>query len=71
MIQVVDFEKTAFSTPFRGVLPPSGPLIIAEDWQGVLRHAVLEAMSIGELGAKGPPTFWHQGNARAPFALKA
>src|SRR5271157_1912057 len=30
MIHVVDFEKTAFSTPFRGVLPPSGPQISAE-----------------------------------------
>ena len=30
MIHVVDFEKTAFSTPFRGVLAPSGPQISAE-----------------------------------------
>src|SRR5208337_2237439 len=30
MIHVVDFEKTAFSTPFRGVLPPFGPQIGAE-----------------------------------------
>jgi hypothetical protein len=30
MIHVVVFEKTAFSTPFRGVLPPSGPQISAE-----------------------------------------
>ena len=41
----------------RGVLPPSGPLIIAEDWQGVLRHAVLEAMPISELGAEGATHF--------------
>jgi len=34
MIHVVDFEKTAFSTPFRGVLPPSGPQIIAESGMG-------------------------------------
>ena len=34
MIHVVDFEKTAFSTPFRGVLPPSGPQIIAESGRG-------------------------------------
>ena len=27
MIHVVVFEKTAFSTPLRGVLPPSGPQI--------------------------------------------
>jgi len=30
MIHVVDFEKTAFSTLFRGVLPPFGPQISAE-----------------------------------------
>src|SRR5271157_5972360 len=34
MIHVVDFEKTAFSTPFRGVLPPSGPQISAESGRG-------------------------------------
>ena len=34
MIHVVDFEKTAFSTPFRGVLPPSGPQIMAESGMG-------------------------------------
>ncbi len=31
MIHVVDFEKTAFSTPFRGVLPPFGQQISAEN----------------------------------------
>src|SRR5271157_3117190 len=30
MIHVVDFEKTTLSTPFRGVLAPSGPQISAE-----------------------------------------
>jgi len=30
MIHVVDFEKTALSTSFRGVLAPSGPQISAE-----------------------------------------
>ena len=34
MINVVDFEKTAFSTPFRGVLAPSGLQIIAESGMG-------------------------------------
>ncbi len=34
MIHVVDFEKTAFSTSFRGVLPPSGPQISAEGGMG-------------------------------------
>jgi len=30
MIHVVDFEKTAFSTPFPGLLAPSGPQISFE-----------------------------------------
>ena len=34
MVHVVDFEKTAISTPFQGVLPPSGPQIIAESGMG-------------------------------------
>src|SRR5208337_3239020 len=34
MTHVVDFEKTAFSTSFRGVLPPSGPQIMAESGMG-------------------------------------
>ncbi len=34
MIHVVDFEKTAFSTPFRGVSAPSGPQISAESGRG-------------------------------------
>ncbi len=34
MIHVVDFEKTALSTSFRGVLPPSGPQISAESSMG-------------------------------------
>jgi hypothetical protein len=34
MIHVVDFEKTAFSTPFRGVLAPSGQQINTESGRG-------------------------------------
>src|SRR5271157_5204039 len=34
MTHVVDFEKTALSTSFRGVLPPSGPQISAESSMG-------------------------------------
>jgi len=34
MIHVVDFEKTTFSTPFGGVLPPSGPQIGADSGSG-------------------------------------
>src|SRR5208337_46296 len=34
MVHVVDFEKTAISSPFQGVLPPSGSQIIAESGMG-------------------------------------
>ena len=34
MIHVVDFEKTAFSSPIQGVLPQCGQRIIAESGRG-------------------------------------
>ncbi|MGA2701971.1 MAG: hypothetical protein ABSH35_12865 [Isosphaeraceae bacterium] len=55
MIHVVEFRKIAFSTLFQGVIPPSGQQIIAEGWQGVFRHAVLEAMPVGELADLAKP----------------
>ena|GEM_PF-4210391 len=39
----------------KGVIPPSGQQIIAEGWQGVFRHAVLEAMPVGELADLAKP----------------
>ena len=35
MVHVVDFEKTAFSTPFQRVLTPSGPQISAESGRAI------------------------------------
>jgi Transposase DDE domain len=49
MIHSVDPRQNRLFDPFQGVIPPAGKRIIAEGWQGVFRHAVLEAMPVGEL----------------------
>ncbi len=49
MIHVVDFEKTAFSTLSRGVLPPFGPQISAEGgW-------ATQSLAPGKPGCGWPP----------------
>ncbi len=50
MIHVVDFEKTAFSTLFRGVLPPLGPQISAESGRAT------QSLAPGEPGWPPTPT---------------
>ena len=42
MIHVVDPRQNRLFDPFQGVIPPAGQRIIAEGWQGVFRHALLE-----------------------------
>ena len=49
MIHAVDPRQNRLFNPFEGVIPPSGQRIIAEGWQGVFRHALLEVMPVGEL----------------------
>ena len=49
MIHTVDPRQNRLFDPFQGVIPPSGQRIIAEGWQGVFRHALLEVMPVGEL----------------------
>ncbi len=49
MIHAVDPRQNRLFDPFQGVIPPSGQRIIAEGWQGVFRHALLEVMPVGEL----------------------
>jgi hypothetical protein len=49
MIHSVDPRQNRLFDPFQGVIPPSGQRIIAEGWQGVFRHALLEVMPVGEL----------------------
>ena len=55
MSHIADSPKNRLFAPFSGRFTPSGPRIIAEGWQGVLRHAVLEAMPVGELADLAKP----------------
>jgi hypothetical protein len=49
MIHSVDPRQDRLIDPFQGVIPPAGQRIIAEGWQGVFRHVLLEVMPVGEL----------------------
>jgi hypothetical protein len=49
MIHLVDPRQNRLFDPFEGVIPPAGRRIIAEGWQGVFRHVLLEVMPVGEL----------------------
>jgi Transposase DDE domain len=49
MIFTVNPRQNRLFDPFEGVIPPAGRKIIAEGWQGVLRHVLLELMPVGEL----------------------
>jgi hypothetical protein len=50
MIHTVDPRQNRLFDPFDGVIPPVGRRIIADGWQGVFRHVILEVMPVGELG---------------------
>jgi hypothetical protein len=50
MIHTVDPRQNRLFDPFDGVIPPLGRRIIAEGWQGVFRHVLLEVMPVAELG---------------------
>ena len=49
MIHSVDPRQNRLFDPFEGVIPPAGRKIIANGWQGVFRHVILEVMPVGEL----------------------
>jgi len=49
MIYAVDPRQNRLFDPFEGVIPPVGWKIIANGWQGVFRHAILEVMPVGKL----------------------
>jgi hypothetical protein len=55
MIHAVDPRQNRLFDPFQGVIPPSGQQIIAEGWQAVFRHALLEVMPVGELAENFHP----------------
>ena len=50
MIHTVDPRQNRLFDPFDGVIPPAGRQIIADGWQGVFRHVLLEVMPVDELG---------------------
>lgn len=49
MIHTVDPRQKRLFDPFEGIIPPAGRLLIAEGWQGVFRHVLLELMPVGNL----------------------
>ena len=49
MIQMVDPRQNSLFDPFQSVIPPADQRIIAESWQRIFRHALLEVMPVGEL----------------------
>ncbi|MBV8232867.1 MAG: hypothetical protein JO329_23035, partial [Planctomycetaceae bacterium] len=50
MIYSVDPRQNRLFDPFDGVIPPVGRRIIADGWQGVFRHVLLEVMPVAALG---------------------
>jgi hypothetical protein len=50
MIHSVDPRQNRLFDPFDGVIPLVGQRIIADGWQGVFRHVLLEVMPVAELG---------------------
>jgi hypothetical protein len=51
MIHSVDPRQNRLFDPFDGVIPPLGRRIIADGWQGVFRHVILQVMPVAELGS--------------------
>jgi hypothetical protein len=49
MIHTVNPRQNRLIDPFEGVIPQAGLRIIAEGWQGVFRHVLLELMPVAEL----------------------
>jgi hypothetical protein len=55
MIYSVDPRQKRLFDPFQGVIPPTGRRIIAEGWQGVVRHVLLELMPVNQLAQHFSP----------------
>jgi hypothetical protein len=69
MIYAVDPRQKRLFDPFEGVIPPAGHKIIANGWQAIFRHVLLELMPVGDLAkhfsdALGAPTkeLWLMGS---------
>ncbi len=50
MIHTVDPRQNRHFDPFDGVIPPVGRRIIADGWQGLFHHVLLEIMPVAALG---------------------
>src|SRR3954463_15161808 len=51
MIHAVDPRQNPLFDPFDGIIPAVGRRIIADGWQGVFRHVILEVMPVAEVGS--------------------
>jgi len=49
MIHTLDPRQNRLFDPFEGIIPPAGIKIIANGWQGVFRHAILEVLPVPDL----------------------
>jgi hypothetical protein len=49
MIHSVDPRQNRLFDPFQGVIPPAGRTIIANGWQAIFRHVLLQLMPVQEL----------------------
>ena len=50
MIHTVDPRQNRHFDPFDGVIPPVGRRIIADGWQGLFHHVLLNIMPVAALG---------------------
>lgn len=57
MRHIVDPRQNRLFDPFAGIISPSAKCLIAEGWQGVLRHCLLQTMPVPELAKKFSPDF--------------
>jgi len=56
MIRSVDPRQNRLFDPFEGVIPSAGRKIIADGWQAVFRHVLLQLMPVDELAQHFHPT---------------
>jgi hypothetical protein len=61
VIHFIDPRQNRLFDPFQGIIPPAGHKIIANGWQAVFRHVLLELMPVADLAqhfsdALGAPT---------------
>jgi hypothetical protein len=55
MIYSVDPRQNRLFDPFEGIIPPTGRRLIAQGWQGLFRHVLLELMPVSQLARHFSP----------------